>query len=393
VIFQTLDDKAECVGVYCDGELSFNEMPTNLSKTWNYSNFLHNHDVEYASIYCLGKSLTEVCPSHLVGEWEYVSNRLKAFLRANRLAKVNLADNCFFDVTPERFMKEFCQIKNEICEWVFSKYDRPENYDHLLSVQKVLSEMKYQKLNLDVKPLRAYWADSRAKKLYKQYVSSDAFCDYNLHGSITGRLSTHKGSFPLLNLKKEYREIIVPNNDFFIELDYNAAEARVVLSLLGIEQPDIDIHEHHATNLYKCSRSDAKKRFFAWLYNPNSEDKISSGQYDRDLLLSRHRTGDSIETLFKRKIKCDDFHAFNYLIQSTCADMVLDRMVAIHDMLKGRKSCVAFTLHDSIILDFSSDDKELIKSIVEEYRNTELGTFRTTVSAGKDLYNLKLINI
>ena len=290
-------------------------------------------------------------------------------------------------------MKEFCQIKNEICEWVFSKYDRPENYEHLLSVQKVLSEIKYQKLNLDVKPLRAYWGDRRAKKLYKQYMSSDAFCDYNLYGSVTGRLSTHKGSFPLLNLKKEYREIVLPNNDFFIELDYNAAEARVVLSLLGIEQPDIDIHEYHATRLYKCSRSDAKKRFFAWLYNPNSEDKISSGQYDRNLLLSRYRNGNSIETLFKRKIKCDDFHAFNYLIQSTCADMVLDRMVAIHEMLRDRKSHVAFTLHDSIILDFSSDDKDLIKLIVEEYRNTELGKFKTTVSAGKDLYNLKLINL
>ena len=358
MIFQALDDKSECVGIYCDGNLSFDEIPSNLTKTWNYSNFLSEYDIEYASIYCHGKSLEEVCPSHLVDRWEFISNRLRAFVRANQIAKVSLDDNCFFDVTPARFMKEFCQMKNEICEWVFSKYDRPDNYDHLVNVQKVLSEMKYQKLNIDVKPLRAYWTDRRAKILYKKYESRAAYCDYNLFGSVTGRLSTNKNSFPLLNLKKEYREIIKPNNDFFIELDYNAAEARVVLSLLGLEQPDMDIHEYHAKSLYRCSRDDAKKRFFAWLYNPNSEDKISSGQYDRDLLLSRYRCNDSIETIFKRKIKCDDFHAFNYLIQSTCADMVLDRLVAIHNILKGKKSCVAFTLHDSVILDFSSDDND-----------------------------------
>ena len=393
MLFQALDDKSECVGVYCDGVLSFDKIPNNLTKTWSYSNFLSEYNVEYAELYCNGKTLTDVCPSHLIDRWEFVSGRLKAYLRANKIAKVSLDHNCFFDVTPERFMKEFCQTKNEICEWIFTKYSRPENYDHLLSIQKVLSEIRYQKLNLDVKPLRAYWGDRRAKLLYKNYNNAEAFCSYNLFGTVTGRLGMQKGSFPLLNLKKEYREIIKPNNDFFIELDYNAAEARVVLSLLGLEQPNIDIHEYHAKNLYRSSRDEAKKRFFAWLYNPNSEDKISSGQYDRDLLLSRYRSNDSIETLFKRKIKCDDFHAFNYLIQSTCADMVLDRMVAVHNLLKDRKSCVAFTLHDSVILDFSSDDKDLIKLIIEEYKNTELGNFKTSVSAGKDLYNLKLINL
>ena len=73
--------------------------------------------------------------------------------------------------------------------------------------------------------------------------------------------------------------------------------------------------------------------------------------------------------------------------------MVLDRMVDIHNILKGRKSYVAFTLHDSIILDFDSEDKELIKQLIGEYRNTKLGNFKTTISAGKDLYNLNKIDI
>jgi len=393
MLFQTLDDKKECVGIYANGELRFDELPNGISKTWSYSNFLSGADIDYASIYCLGRSLDDVCPAHLLEDWIRVSDRLRSFIRANNLAKVSLVDNCFFDLTPERFLKEYCEIKNQICEWVFEKYERPANYDHLCSVQEVLSDIRFRKVNFDSKPLQSYWGENKAKLLTKKFSGTDVYCKYNLFGSVTGRLTLDRNSLPILNMKKEYRATIKPNNDFFIELDYNAAEARVVLALSDKEQPNEDIHEYHATNLYQSSRADAKKRFFAWLYNPNSEDLISSGQYDRDLILGRYRLYDSVETLFNRKIKCDDFHAFNYLIQSTCADMVLERMVAIHELLKGRKSYIAFTLHDSIILDFNSEDKDLIKTIVEEYRNTKLGKFKTTVSAGKDLYNLKLINI
>lgn len=393
MIFQTLDDKSECVGVYLDGELHFKDIPQGLSKTWSYSNFLSGLQIDYASLYVNGKSIDEVCPAHLLEDWERVSNRLKAFLRANSLAKVSLVDNCFFDLTPERFLKEYCQVKNQICEWIFEKYSRPENYDHLLSINEVLADIKYRKINFDPKPLQSFWHENKAKLLYKNFAHTDAYCDYNLYGAKTGRLGLNKGSLPLMNMKKEYRACIKPNNDFFIELDYNAAEARVVLALLGEEQPDTDIHSYHAENLYHSTRDEAKKRFFAWLYNPNSEDTISSGQYDRDLILGRYRLYDSIENIFNRKVKCDDFHAFNYLIQSTCADMVLDRMVAIYKLLKGRKSYIAFTLHDSIIIDFDSDDKDLIETIIEEYRETKLGNFKTTVSAGKDLYNLNKINI
>ncbi len=393
MLFQTLDDKKECVGVYSNGELRFGDIPQNLSRTWSYSNFLEGKDIEYASIYCNGKSLDKVCPAHLLTDWERVSNRLKAFMRANHLAKVNLEQNCFFDLTPERFLKEYCEVKNKICDWIFKNYQRPVNYDHLYKIQEVLSDIRYKKVNFDEKALLNHWSDNKAKVLYHKFKGSEVYCNYNLFGSITGRLTLHKHSLPILNMKKQHRASVKPNNDFFIELDYNAAEARVVLALSDSEQPSEDIHEYHAESLYNCSRAEAKVRFFAWLYNPNSSDSISSGQYNRESILRKYRLHDSVETLFGRRIKCDDFHAFNYLIQSTSADMVLDRMVAIYNLLKDRKSYVAFTLHDSVILDFASEDKDLIKTIIEEYKDTKLGNFKTSVSAGKDLYNLNKIVI
>ena len=52
VLFQTLDDKTECVGIYTDNSLIFDpdDFPDRLSKTWKYSSYLRGMDVEYASL-------------------------------------------------------------------------------------------------------------------------------------------------------------------------------------------------------------------------------------------------------------------------------------------------------------------------------------------------------
>ncbi len=79
-MFQTLDDKGECVGIYKEGELYFNEIPKNLNKTWNYVSFLEGQDIEYASIYALGKSLDEVCPPELKLQWDNINKKLRSLV-------------------------------------------------------------------------------------------------------------------------------------------------------------------------------------------------------------------------------------------------------------------------------------------------------------------------
>jgi len=391
VLFQTLDNKNECVGIFLDGNLLYDELPEGLSKTWRYASFLSDRDIEYASLYCLGQSLDEVCPEDLKEDWASISGRLKAFLTSFQEAKISLDENCFFEMVPDRFLLEYCDIKNEITKSIFRNFFRPKNYRFLVDLTKVLEDIKYQQLNINPSALGHRLGSSRARtyiKRIKQYRSNVV---YNTFGTKTGRLTTTRDSFPILTFDKNYRSMLQPNNDYFVELDYNAAELRTVFGLLSIDQPENDIHEWITNNIYgsKLTRDESKKKTFAWLYNPAYNNAPLEKVFDRNKILEKFWDGQTVKTPFGRNIEADHHHAFNYIMQSSTSDLFLRKMIDIHKMLENRKSNIAFCIHDSLVLDFSAEDKDLFGDLVREFSDTALGNFKTNVSVGKSFGEMK----
>jgi hypothetical protein len=391
LLFQTLDDKKDCVGIYLDDLVFGQELPDGLSHTWSYSGFLKGREIEYASLYCGGKTLEEACPEALRDRWGSVSNKLKAFIKSFATARVSLDNNCFFDLVPHKFLVEFCRVKNQICEHVFANYERPKNYDYLVSLTEIVEDMKYRRLNLNTKNLSMFKTDHR--KFAQNLSKIEHSCKFNIYGTKTGRLTTAPRSFPVLTLKKELRCAIEPHNDYFVELDFNAAELRTLLSLQGRSQPEGDIHEWNVKNVFQdsISRDEAKKRIFAWLYNPESEDHLCEHAYNRESVVSANFANGKVYTFFGKTIPSAERTALNYIIQSTCAENVLRQMIKVSNYLKGCKSYVAFPIHDSIVLDLSEEDKEKLPEIIEIFSNTALGKFKVNVGVGLNFGNLKKI--
>ena len=241
MLFQILDDKRICPAVYVDGQIIKDELPKQLSQTWSYASYLDGMQIDYAQLYCGGKSIDEVCPGHLRTRWEKVSTRLKAFLRSFQQARIDLQQHCFFDLVPQSFLLEFCEIKNDITNHVFQNFLRPKNYRFLLSMTKLIDDIKHRELTIDYTLLEDNMASYRVRQLKKK-IEKNRFIEYNVFGTKTGRLTTTKDSFPILTLDKKYRSLIKPSNNWFVELDFNAAEIRTFLSLAGKSQPDGDIH-------------------------------------------------------------------------------------------------------------------------------------------------------
>ena len=379
------------MGVYVGGTLYFKDFPTDLTKTWRYTGSITNPDVEYAWLLCNGFALESVCPDFLKERLERSQRRFRAYLKSFEIGRIRLREHCFFDLVPEDFLLEFCDVKNEITKFVFENYEKPENYDHLNKIQKLLYKIKYQNVNINIEGCRKLYQSTFGRKKANEIMKRSHYIDYNLFGTITGRLTTNKNSLPILTMKKEYRQLLKPKHDWFISLDYNGAEVRTFLDLSGKEQPQDDIHEWNIKHVIKedVDRYTAKQRFFSWLYNPDST-AIKTNFYNKEKLLDKWYDGGYIITPYKRKMQVERRKALNYLIQSTTADRVLERAVVIDKMLEDKKSFISHIVHDEIVIDLCDEERDTLPEIKKAF---EKDGFMANINAGKNYLDFDRLKI
>jgi len=396
LIFQTLDDKSECVGTYVGGKLYFDEVPAGLTKTWKYTGSITDPNVEYAWLRCGGQSLKQVCPEDLIEEWRRLQRRFEAYLKSFRIGRINMREHCFYDLVPKDFLQQFCEAKNKITEYVFENYEKPENYEHLDKVQKLLYKIKYRDLNITGENSKTLFYLTHMRERAQKLLKGPQHVDYNLFGTVTGRLATNTSSFPVLTMMRELRKLVKPHNDWFISLDYNGAEARTFLALAGKSQPQEDIHEWNKNNVLRkkdLTRDKMKTIFFTWLYSPDDSEILRNNVYDKKAVLEKYYVDGRVNTPFKRSIIVEERKALNYLVQSTTADLVLDKAVEIDEFLQDKKSFVSHVVHDEIVLDMADDERELIVDIKKMFTENSLGNYLVNLKAGKNYLDLEDLKI
>jgi hypothetical protein len=400
MIFQTLDDKAQCVGIYADNKLHFDPkvFPDNLQLTWKYASYLRNLPIEYASLYLEGQPLEERLPEYLKEDWADVTGKIESFRRSLKIAQVDMNENCFFDLVPERFLIDFCKIKNNITEHITKTVKKPKRYEFNKHVSMMLGDIENRRIKINKRLLKSYFNDKKMQNQARQMVESPYVC-YKQFGTKTGRLSTKPNTFPILTLNKALRSVVEPTNDFFIELDFNGAEVRTLLGLLGKEQPDGDVHNYHLEHVFKTltTREEAKVAFFAWLYgssrstNPE-ESKRLANFYQKQDLLKEYWSGASVRTCYSKTIQdVDEHHALNYIVQSTAAELTLKQALKIDYLLRTRSSGseISFLIHDAIIIDMKKDDFYLLESLISLMQSTNFGNFKINIKKGSNLGSLK----
>lgn len=376
MIFQIIDDKVNCPAIFYDGIIEFepNLSKLNLTKTWKYELLLEEFykEVNFAYLYSQ-KSLFESCPENSKEEWNNVVKRLNAFYKSFKEARIKLNDVCFFELVPEKFLKEYCSVKNDIVEYVLEHHSRPENYQFLLELSKLIEEIKNKSLKINRTNIKL----NNSKNIH-----------YNIFGTKTGRL-VNNGGFPILTLKKELRSIIEPHNDFFIEFDFNAFEARVMLSLSDNDQPLEDIHEWNLKNCFKnvTNRDQAKINFFSWLYDEEKRNSILEKYYNKNYVINKYWNKEKkiIFNIFKRRIEHVDFHhALSYIIQSTSNDLFLRQVLKVNEFLRinNLKSRIAFIIHDSLVIDYRQDEIKYLKKIIHIFKQTQFGEYNINIKKG-----------
>jgi len=360
------------LAAYADSQILYDDIDlASYTKTWKYSPSLraYKDKIDFACLLIPGTSISEYEPSVFGLEWGRVNNRMSAFQRSLINAQVDPNDVCLFQVIPEKIIIKYLKMKNEIIKEIFDNHVRIKNHEHLKKIHILTEEIKNHGI------------------IYENKVKN---INYDMFKSRTGRLATKTRTFNILNLNSDNRHKLKPLNDFFVELDFNGAEIRTLLALSGKDQPPEDIHSWNLENVYKglSTRKEAKERFFAWLYNPNSTDCALEEVYNKEIY-REYWDGEVITTTYDREIESDEYHALNYLIQSTSSDLCLEQAYKVFEFLEDKKTKISFTMHDSVVLDLHESEKSLVLEILDIFRQTRFGSYKTNLKIGKDFGNMR----
>ena len=198
MLFEIIDQKQHCKNIVLNNQIISNPDYNELSKTWSYHSSLKDYDIDYACLYTEGKTLDECCPDKLREDWDNIKQKHLAYIRSFKEARVRSNDHCFYDLVPANFVIEFFSIKNKITDYVLTNYDRPQDYDFLLELLKLTTEIRDRKLNINPDVLKNRLHQLKTRNFYSKLHSCSQYIDYNIFGTITGRLTTKKNSFPIL---------------------------------------------------------------------------------------------------------------------------------------------------------------------------------------------------
>ena len=395
MLFQVLDTKADCVGYYANNMIYPGRSLPEEGSTWDYSPHLRGKAYEIARIYSHGATVTDVCPEDMKEDWERIKKTLKSCLKAFRTSHVSLDENCFYDLVPEYFLYQYLEAKNQITKHVLRNSERPKNYEFMHNLLEMLSDIRSRRLNVDIGPIKHLLSSVRGKNFHRTLQTVKHTCDYNPWGTVTGRLAANPNSFPILTMSKDFRSCIKPSNDWLVELDFNAAELRTLLALSGQEQPENDIHDWNVEHVFgnELSREQAKEKTFAWLYSSKKNKQLEQ-LYNKELVRNKYWDGFKIKTDYDRIMEnVDAHHALNYIVQSTTIDMVHEQAYKLYELLKGKKSHIAFLIHDAVYIDLADEDRYELINLLDTFKQTRYNAFKVNVSAGRSLGEMKELKL
>jgi len=332
--------------------------------TWSVNEKIFSKENVYLQILSEEDHMKAFFPHHSMYD------TISVHLEIMKKTKTFLTRKCFFRSMNESLILDFYSELSDFIKFTLPDLMPDKNYDNIVEVFQLLGVIEKTPLNLRGKLSKSI-----------PYLKFSPFTK-------TGRLRTVSPFFPVYNLTKSLRIDVLPRNDFILEFDYNAAELRIFLALMGLDQPERDAYEEVQKIFNLDSRSDAKQKVFEIIYsNHYSNEKILS-------IIDKYRDGNSIVTPYGFSMFLDEkSKEINYLCQSTCSSLIYEKSTEVVNYLKdnGSKSKLLFPFHDAIVVDLHRDDIHKIAKLKEIISNTRFGFFKSRAKVGTNYYNLEEI--
>jgi hypothetical protein len=97
-------------------------------------------------------------------------------LRATANAKINYDDVCLFEIIPQQHLRHYCEVKNDITNWVLENHQKPQNHQHMVDVMELCDDISQKIPAIDLNRLYRHSKHDR-KARYPHSVRCMGICD------------------------------------------------------------------------------------------------------------------------------------------------------------------------------------------------------------------------
>jgi hypothetical protein len=196
------------------------------------------------------------------------------------------------------------------------------------------------------------------------------YTQYNLYTK-TGRPSNSYNSinFAALDKLNEERKCYIPENDMFIELDFQGYHPRLSADLINFDIPDnVNIYDYLGVE---------KIKMFENLYGGIKQEYINKPYFNNintfiNNMWDEYNYGGIYKTnlrVFTLKHKLTANKLYNYILQAKETYENVIQMQDIIKILENKKTKLVLYTYDSFLFDYNKDDgNELIQNIKNTLR-------------------------
>ena len=221
---------------------------------------------------------------------------------------------------------------------------------------------------------------------------SKIYTQYNLNTTTSRPSNTFNSiNFAALNKDNSERMCYRPENDKFIEIDFQGYHPRLIGELIGFDFPKDKNTYDVLGELLGVSRQEAKELTFKQLYG-GVWSEYQSKPFFKDVIKYTDDVWDTYQ--YGGSIKCDNkifindaemtrSKLFNYIVQSKETSTNVQLLELVFDLLKDKKTKLVLYTYDAFLFDYNNEDKGLIQEIIN------ILDYPVSVKQGKTYHGLE----
>lgn len=218
---------------------------------------------------------------------------------------------------------------------------------------------------------------------------------YNLHTTTSRPSNTFNGTnYAALNKDNGERICYRPENNEFIEFDFQGYHPRLIGELVGFEFPKDRNTYEYLGEILGVSQQEAKELTFKQLYGgvwAEYKNKPFFKEVDMfiDDMWDTYQYGNYYSTTNKTFMRGDEDitrnKLFNYIIQSTETSTNVELLELVLNHLKNKKTKLVLYTYDAFLFDYDKSEKGLLEEL------TQILQYPVTIKRGKSYHGLEKI--